>query len=95
MLKQGQDQGDSKKYVFKSLLRQEYFNQRFKYKDLKLSSKVRREVQNFVLVSDLLADPEQVTYCEEITSKKSAYLLKYFPYKCVLCKKHSSHILIA
>ena len=32
---------------------------------------------------------------EEITSKKSAYLLKYFPYKCILCKRHSSHILIA
>jgi hypothetical protein len=42
-----------------------------------------------------LAEPEKVTYCEEITSKKSSYLLKYFPYKCILCKRHSSDILIA
>ena len=44
MLRQAEEPGDGKKYVFKSLLRQEYFNQRFKYKDLKLSSNIRKEI---------------------------------------------------
>jgi hypothetical protein len=38
--------------------------------------------------------PEKVSYCEEITSKQSAYLLKYMPYQCWLCRRFSSEILI-
>jgi len=66
----------------------------------------RRVAQNFVLVSELLihnashiqqdSSIEQgvVKYCASIGSKKSAYLLKYFPYQCLKCQRYSNEILI-
>ena len=95
---QAVDTKSDQKYVFRSLLRQNYFNERFKYKDMPDYMKrkdCQREVQNFNLFSTLLKKPETVSYCEQITSRKSAYLLKYMPYQCSLCSRFSSNILIA
>lgn len=33
-------------------------------------------------------------YCGSIGSKKSAYLLKYFPYQCLSCERFTNEILI-
>ena len=100
---------DSKKYVFKSLLRQDYFNQRFKANPLPSSlaaQSSRRIAQNFMLMTDLLiqnathVQPDSsieqgvVKYCASIRSKKSAYLLKYFPYQCLSCQRYTNEILI-
>jgi hypothetical protein len=35
-----------------------------------------------------------VKYCASIGSKKSAYLLKYFPYQCLSCERYTNEILI-
>jgi len=51
-------------------------------------------VQNFILFSKHINQADSISYCEEITSKQSAYLLKYMPYQCSLCRKFSSEILI-
>jgi hypothetical protein len=100
---------DSTKYVFKSLLRQDYFNQRFKANPLPSSlaaQSSRRIAQNFMLMTDLLiqnathVQPDSsieqgvVKYCASIRSKKSAYLLKYFPYQCLSCQRYTNEILI-
>ena len=53
--------------------------------DYMKNKNLQREVQNFILISDLLKNPDNVSYCEQITSKKSAYLLKYMPYQCLIC----------
>jgi hypothetical protein len=63
--------------------------------DYMKNKNLQREVQNFILVSDLLKNPDNVSYCEQITSKKSAYLLKYMPYQCLICQRFSSDILVA
>lgn len=95
--------------MFKSLLRQDYFNQRFKANPLPSSlaaQSSRRIVKNFVLITDLLiqnashVQPDSsieqgvVKYCASIRSKKSAYLLKYFPYQCLSCLRFTNEILI-
>ena len=83
--------------MFKSLLRQDYFNQRFQYKqlpDYMLKQECQKEVQNFILFSQFLPSPEQISYSPEITSQQSAYLLNYTPYQCSVCRRFSSHILI-
>lgn len=81
--------------MFKSLLRQDYFNQRFRSKNVPAymrKQECRKIAQNLILLSELLlhnashlqhdSSQEQgvVKYCAAIGSKKSAYLLKYFPY---------------
>ena len=96
-------------YVFKSLLRQDYFNQRFKSQHLPVNMRnkeCRRIAQNFLLISELLVnnaahiqqdsslDSGIVKYCGAIRSKKSSYLLKYFPYQCLSCLRFSNEILI-
>lgn len=89
-------EGPPEKYEFKSLLRQKYFNERFKERQLPasmLKQECRRGVLNFLLMSEFLAKPEDaIGYCEEITAK---YLLKYFPYQCFCCQRLASHMLIA
>jgi hypothetical protein len=35
-----------------------------------------------------------VKYCAAIGCKRSAYLLKYFPYQCLLCSRFTNEILI-
>ena len=66
----------------------------------------RKIAQNLMLLSELLllnashlqhdSSQEQgvVKYCAAIGSKKSAYLLKYFPFQCLSCGRFTNEILI-
>ena len=83
------------KYVFKSLLRQDYFNARFKENSLPpniMNKGCQKEVNNFILMSEFLLKVEEVTYSEDITGD---YLLKYFPYQCSVCEHFTNQILIS
>ena len=71
---------DKTTYIFKSLLRQNYFNERFKAKSLPasiLKKECQREYKNLTIGSENLTEMENIQYCEEITA---SYLTKYFPY---------------
>ena len=96
-------------YVFKSLLRQDYFNKRFKSKDIPTNMRnqeCRRIAQNLIVMSELLLTNAShlqqdssfqqgiVKYCATISSQRGAYLLKYFPYQCLSCARFSNEILI-